>query len=370
MKPDRSNYELWSVDWLEGKLDRQQSEEFIAFLQENPDIREEIDGIILTSLKPGITGYAAKDSLLRSAEDLTHDQFENLCIGYLENDLGADQKSELLEIAANNKEKKRELELTMKLRLKSLPYIYTGKKSLKKFTAGQKIIRISIAGLSIAASVAAIIGIYLLLPSGLTRKYNQSVVTQPDTLTIPYPSRIMNEVAPKAPQINIRIAASEGKATRLPENDNKVSNPPAADKQDKADSVLYIPEINRVAAISVVNVKWPQDILGVENTVPESVLAYNSEATLPSPFEEDRSNVERFLARLFHEKIMKDKVHATAPVTSYDLAVAGLTGLNKLFGWELALNRNLDEKGEVRSYHFSSRLVKFNTPSKKDSGSL
>ncbi len=50
------------------------------------------------------------------------------------------------------------------------------------------------------------------------------------------------------------------------------------------------------------------------------LLAYNKSATLPSPFEEDRSNVDRFFARIFHEKIMKDKAGAS-PVKSFDLAV-------------------------------------------------
>jgi len=80
---------------------------------------------------------------------------------------------------------------------------------------------------------------------------------------------------------------------------------------------------------------------------------------------DNRSNVELFLARLFHERIMKDKNAGTRPVESFEIAQAGITGLNKLFGWEIALQKNTDENGDTRSYNFSSRLLKFNAPVKK-----
>ena len=83
------------------------------------------------------------------------------------------------------------------------------------------------------------------------------------------------------------------------------------------------------------------------------------------PLIEYRSNVQLFLARLFHEKIMKDTNSGTRPVESYEIAQAGIKGLNKLFGWEIALQKNTDENGDIRSYNFSSRLLKFNAPVKK-----
>jgi hypothetical protein len=83
------------------------------------------------------------------------------------------------------------------------------------------------------------------------------------------------------------------------------------------------------------------------------------------PLIDDRSNVQRFLARFFHEKIMKDKNSGNRPVESFEIAVAGITGLNKLFGWDMALHKNTDDNGEIRSYNFTSKLLKFNAPVKK-----
>ena len=56
--------------------------------------------------------------------------------------------------------------------------------------------------------------------------------------------------------------------------------------------------------------------------------------------------------------------------TRSDLAKAGITGLNKLLGWEMSLQKNTDESGDIKSYYFSSRLLKFKAPVKKSANNL
>ena len=55
----------------------------------------------------------------------------------------------------------------------------------------------------------------------------------------------------------------------------------------------------------------------------------------------------------------------TAPLKGYEIAKAGVTGLNKLMGWEMALNERKDVEGNLKSVYFSSKLLKFNAPVKK-----
>jgi len=43
MQIDRSNYEIWLIDWLDGKLDDPEVEQLQRFLGDNPDIKEEYD---------------------------------------------------------------------------------------------------------------------------------------------------------------------------------------------------------------------------------------------------------------------------------------------------------------------------------------
>ena len=54
------------------------------------------------------------------------------------------------------------------------------------------------------------------------------------------------------------------------------------------------------------------------------------------------------------------------PLKSYEIAEAGIEGINKLLGWDMALVRTNDDSGELKSLYFSSRLIKFNAPVRKN----
>jgi len=40
MRPDRSNYEIWFTDWLDGISARNRQQKLKVFLKENPDLEE------------------------------------------------------------------------------------------------------------------------------------------------------------------------------------------------------------------------------------------------------------------------------------------------------------------------------------------
>jgi hypothetical protein len=72
-----------------------------------------------------------------------------------------------------------------------------------------------------------------------------------------------------------------------------------------------------------------------------------------------------FIARTFREKILKTNDQEKGKLKAYEIADAGILGLNKLFGWKMSLRKNKNEKGEIKSFYFSSKLLKFNVPVKK-----
>lgn len=43
MQIDRSNYEIWLIDWLDENLNEIQIEQLQLFLRDNPDLKEEIE---------------------------------------------------------------------------------------------------------------------------------------------------------------------------------------------------------------------------------------------------------------------------------------------------------------------------------------
>ena len=360
MRPDRSNYEIWFTDWLDGNLSEKQAAELKVFLKENPDLEEELNGLALVFLSPPHSIFGGKKELEQSPESLSESQFEHLCIASLENDLSPGQKAELDEITGRDETKRKSYELIQKLKLKPLTGSFARKSSVKKLTISQKIFRLSVIGLSAAATIALLISLFLLLPENSGRETPQIVQNIiSDTLVIE--SRQAFTYKQEKPVIDTRNTKAPVRKSILEIPAAEVIVPLAeTPDQEMTDSASLF---QRAESPGMLKIAVPENIFAAYMPESNSVLPFDP-GYVP-PLIEYRSNVQLFLARLFHEKIMKNPNAGTRPVESFEIAQAGITGLNKLFGWEIALNKNTDTNGEIRSYNYSSRLLKFNAPVKK-----
>lgn len=366
MKPDLSNYEIWFIDWIDGKLDDQQVSELRSFLDEHPDLSEELQSLAGVTLKPDDCVFCGKEMLKKSAENFSTEQFEYLCIAHLENDLSDAQLNEIQGVIENDASRKRTFELISKLKLTPPDLTFTRKRHLRKLTAGGKIFRLAAAGLSAAATIAVIVILRLSIP--LDKGSNPGLTAGDlghDTLVISTGSPVISRNMPEVINSGENHPAISGtdEILKIPSSDLSETNYLAAETvavAEDTDPAVY----NRNTLIpNKLSVPiHPELITG--NGSKSGLAAFKSLA-LPSFFDDGRSNVERFVARFFHEKIMRDPESGDRPVKSVDIAEAGITGLNKLFGWEMALQKNTDQNGETKSYYFSSRLVKFNAPVKK-----
>ena len=164
MQIDRSNYEIWFIDWLDGNLNSLQTEQLKLFLNENPDLREEFNDLTPVTLSSAGVLFRNKDLLKKSPSEISTLQFEYLCAACLENDLSDNQKRELIEIADAYPDKKRTFDLMQKTRLIPPAVSYRHKNILHKRTTIQKVIRLSVLGLSTAAAIGLIVTIYSVLP--------------------------------------------------------------------------------------------------------------------------------------------------------------------------------------------------------------
>jgi len=78
------------------------------------------------------------------------------------------------------------------------------------------------------------------------------------------------------------------------------------------------------------------------------------------------SGVELDISKLqYNEYYEGSRVSFTIPLKVYEIAEAGVTGLNRLFGWGMSLDEKNDNKGDLKSVYFSSKILKFNAPVKK-----
>lgn len=358
MKISRSNYEIWFADRLDGKLDDLRMRELELFLEENPDLKEEFDEFAGMRIDPPELHFYGKKNLLKSPMDLPDNQFEYLCVASLENDLSSDQQHEFQELVSADLEKKKAFELISRMKLAPPAIKFQHKKKLLRRTRAGKVVRLSVAMLSAAAVIAMIL---LLQP--LKTRSTDDLNSAGNSI-----SAVVNKEEIPGTIVKSEEASGEEASVQQTTISRTVANGIVTNVTNSgADSITLRTVIHEIP-VEKIYFNGKIEMSGEYST---GILAASPviipPATIQPVFNNDRSNVARFLARNFREKLMKEKTAGDSPLKSYEIAEAGISGLNRLLGWEMALTENTNERGQLKSVRFSSKLLKFNTQVKNSS---
>jgi hypothetical protein len=361
MQIDRSNYEIWLIDWVDGNLSEIQAERLKAFLNENPDILEEYSELATFRLSTPANSFTHKDKLKKKGTDISESQFEYLCVAFLEKDLSSDQQSELKELIDLYPEKKKSFELIQKMKLLPEDIKYEKKKKLIRRTIVRKVMRFSYIGLSSAAIIALAFITYFSIPRTLpvkTDKTSQNIKVNSNTKETAVEAVSDNVLSGKKDlsfkkQNKNLLSASPKVQSVITEH---VMNSPLQNAQTVRSDDKPTNSFNKIPVFSQVEVKG--------KTIPNNLIAFQPTFNIPV-YDDGRSKLGRFISKTFREKILKEKSAKDTPLKGYEIAEAGVTGLNKLLGWEMALDKKTGENGELKSVYFSSKLLKFNAPVKK-----
>jgi len=361
MQIDRSNYEIWLIDWLDGNLNDVQVEQIQQFLSENPDLTEEFDELSLFSLKPVDKSFPHKNRLQKTTVNIPDSQFEYLSAAYLENDLSAGQQSELKEMIEQDPEKKMSFELIQKMKLSPAAISFRHKNRLIRRTVAQNVIRLSIIGLSAAAIVTLVLITFIPKPGALQVKSGKTAQTIVADSTIQKPDSEKNSDREKTERkIGLTEKQSKNLLAVLKKTDSAISetnmNPTIQNDSLVRTSDLPGLLLNKIPVSSEIDLKI--------ETISYALIALKYTAAVPE-YDDERSRLGRFIAKTFREKILKEKAAKDSPLKVYEIAEAGVSGLDKLLGWEMALDEKKDMNGELKSVYFSSKLLKFNSPIKK-----
>jgi hypothetical protein len=350
MKIDRTNYEEWLQDWLDDNLTGPRAEELKAFLESNPDIYAEFEGISSVKLIPEEPFSFNTDSLKKNMNDLPDSQFEILCAAYHENDLSDEQKSEVDELIATDSRKLEIFKSISAMRLKLPACSFPDKQLLLKKEPSGRIYRLVLAGLSAAAIIA------LILLTGVLRHHE------------PMPIEVIaNEISPSDLQQDFMqneipyVSEQEQSSMRLPEQKVNVPDIQEGETASVGLSDFYSTEREPVIIARA-------EIIPIE-PLTAATQAELAPAKLRNPVIENfdyRSNTGKFISRVFRKEIMKEEQPSESPLHAYEIAEAGIKGMNRLLGWDMAISRNTGEDGEVKSVYFNSRIISFRAPVKKN----
>jgi len=361
MKIDRSNYEIWLIDLLDGKLNRQEAEMLRLFLNENPDIKAEAEDLEVFALVSTDISIHNKEVLKRTPSGMTNDQFEYLAVAAFEKDVSGTQQHELEEIINNDPARRKVYEQIGRLRLEPGKVIYKHKNRLIRISSAQRVIRMAYMLSGAAAVITLLISLYMLLqePLPAERTNSAQLVVSPEISNTP------SQKSPVSPDFNKPQILAE---VKINQSIKPISGTLAVNQREtetvSTDSVSSAerPAENNKAGIKPILISPAFKL----SRVPESNRLIACNFPLPNTEDEDiRSSIGRFIARNFREKLLREESPKDTPLKGFEIAEAGVAGINKIFGWEMELDKKKTETGETKSVYFSSRIIKFNAPVKK-----
>ncbi len=122
-----NNYEEFAIDYIEGNLDEATKMEFEYFLEQNPSIKHELEGISDVYVEPSNEVYSNKQNLKHSEiEGIS--QFDYLCIAGIEGVISKQEKEELKFIFDQNNDFLKDYELYSKTKIKQDEVLYPNPK--------------------------------------------------------------------------------------------------------------------------------------------------------------------------------------------------------------------------------------------------
>jgi hypothetical protein len=361
MKPDRLNYQIWLIDWFDGNLDETRKLELNCFLDSNPDLKEEFEALAFTQLPPEKIHFTGKEKLFRSPSDLPLSQLEYLSIASLEKEITCEQMADLELNFNQNPENREVFESIQKIRLVPPKITFRNKNSLKKHPFGSRLLRYSVVSISAAAGIAILVLSYIFRPGFLSGNEKQTAEKTIETHANPEPFTVRTMVVHEKQEMPV-IAAM--KNTISPESEESMTSAEAVNNSSitAPGEQSFMPVNSNIFPVSSIAVPLLSEFGLVLRS--DNLIASNNNFTISIP-DDERSRLSRFIARTFRERLLKEDSFNDAPLRSYEIAEVGVEGINKLFGWDMALVRNNDESGEIKSIYFSSKILKFNAPVKK-----
>lgn len=118
MKIDRSNYESWFLDYLEGRIGEDMVDEFIEFISRNPDLKEELRLFEPVGLTAEPLVFKGKKKLYKEPLDLPS-EFDHMAVARMEGDLDQNETACFDDYLNRHPEKRSGMELFRLTRLEA-----------------------------------------------------------------------------------------------------------------------------------------------------------------------------------------------------------------------------------------------------------
>lgn len=347
MDINRNNYEAYFIDYLEDNLDKNIVDDFIEFLQQNPDLKEELKVLSKVSVVAENIEFSKKERLYKEKLD-SEKEFNQTAIASLEDDISVTEKREFNNYIEQHPDKKRDVALFSKTKLvPDKTVIFRNKKRLYHRPASK-------ITLLWAVRIAAV---FILAFAFFTLFNTKPKPVQPVNILAEVKK---TEASKPAPALTVIQPNPEKKAKPIIKNRTKKEKPVSArnnkniatTKSEQPSPTITetgrepaetLPELSSIAAS--LNVKQPKlKMATMHLKIPDDIDYYSDERLL----------ADRIKEKIGFEKIELNKV-----------AKAGLNMMSTISKNKFKYETN--EKGKITKYNYESRLIAFSIPSKNTS---
>jgi hypothetical protein len=323
---DRNNYEIFFIDYIDGNLPLGEIDLLLDFLNENPDLAEELKGLEKIILRPVFHLQNSFAHLKKTDLDLP-EIFEETCIRAIENDLSDKELHDFDDYLQQREDQKRIFELYRLTVSEPDPFIvYEKKYRLKKKEKG------FVFKYWYAVAAIIILGLMLFIPTDQNPivKPNLQVAKMTET-KVSTPLEVKRDIDPIP---TVKLVKNHSVIAK-----NETVQEPITEKKRKVD---FIEPLISFTAVVKNNSDLNQyiDLISVAKLATKSGKDYSKYLT-----------VNEYLSQKVDEIREKEK--------NGFFGKLALNTLKKVTGKKFDYTTN---KGKINTFEFNSKLLAFSIP--------
>ncbi len=339
MEISRKNYEIFFLDYLDGKLEGKKIDRFLDFIEQNPDLKEELAGIENLKLPEKQIHFDNKKLLYKTGQQKTEDF---TAVAYMEGDLSELDRNLFLKHFDFHPEQAKELDLLLRTRLQvDETIVFPAKEKLYRRGFSRQLIYW---GSRIAAVLLLAVTFWtvsnfsqqdetILQPEKLVQKQEEPIATK----------KIIQEEKQEIAEV-IVLEQTKNPGSEMKEEETNVASPKIVEPNQTL-AMTREPEIVETLRPIIAPL---QTVEPVRENVEFAIPATTEEKFLKSKY----YTIDSYLA----EKVFKIKRKDKSLIES-GLNLAGNISGNRI--------QYETEEGKVSKISFDTRLLAFSIPVKK-----
>ncbi len=348
MRINKNNYESYFVDYLEGNLDEKLVDDFIEFLQKNPELKKELSLFDSVSIVPEDLQFSKKERLYKEKYD-REEEFNQAAINRLEGDISEKENKNFNAYLSKHPEKEKEIKLFDHTKLKADESIlFTKKQRLYRHSKGKTILMWTT---RIAAVLVLAFMIYTLTDQSSNNLVQDNQIAQVEK---------KNTKKATNPVVEEKEITETPEKQEIKKEEQVKSTTPAVKKiAPKPQKIKSLRETTKGRmesedlALHRIPVEVPAEMKGI-------TASFNIDASVPTLatmnmyYIEEPEYEERLFADVVKEKTGIDKLSFNT------IKKAGLNLVSNITKDNLSYETN--KEGKITEINFDSRLLAFSIP--------